>query len=489
MCSPKNSRLRPGWPGVLCFGLLLLMLAARVNAQIIYNPNDERFKQLALEKSVWIYLEQKDEYERAITLRDQGFIPPGEYVQIQKSFKVAEVELKQSILALLQDVRTIIVESVKKSVGPRHEISLAVRIRNAAKEDSDTGVDSVLSLVSSDFSFGDLLTIKNLVVSVEHDGYAICVPYDVTVDQLGPGESRLIRFTLLKDVDELTILTSFAGHSSRRGVVVQRDFAGAGIRIAVNPAAQEAQFRSTVYFDIEFSRLDTHLGDLDLVVEGLPSEIQTRFKDQSSGAYVRKLLFPEGALAHRLTLEVSMPDRPTDLVKDDTTLVLAVLARDSRSQSVYGETALELTTVGQARLDLFAANWSATGQSDAPPSLPIEIQNSGTSPLTDVRLDIRGPSEWEFLATPDSGDLNLLPGESRAVTIDVASATDLRPGIYEVQLQAKSFISNQWVTSSWKTFRVQIESRMSGLSLVIVGLALLLVIGLVVFGALRLTRR
>jgi len=35
--------------------VLGLILTSVSSAQIIYNPNDERFKQLALEKAVWTF--------------------------------------------------------------------------------------------------------------------------------------------------------------------------------------------------------------------------------------------------------------------------------------------------------------------------------------------------------------------------------------------------------------------------------------------------
>ena len=72
--------------------LLILLLSGKILlSQVLYNPNDERFKSLYLEKTQNDYKLQKDDFSRQKALYEKGLIPVKEFKEAESRFKTAQL--------------------------------------------------------------------------------------------------------------------------------------------------------------------------------------------------------------------------------------------------------------------------------------------------------------------------------------------------------------------------------------------------------------
>src|SRR5437867_1413061 len=78
---------------------LLLLYAGTVWSQMLYNPNDERFKSLYLEKVQSDYKVQKEEFSRQKMLHVKGLISEKDYNESEARFTAAQITYKQAILS------------------------------------------------------------------------------------------------------------------------------------------------------------------------------------------------------------------------------------------------------------------------------------------------------------------------------------------------------------------------------------------------------
>src|SRR5208283_4496257 len=93
---------------------LMVVCVTSVTAQMLYNPNDERFKNLYLEKVQTDFRVQKEEFERQKLLHDKGLISEKEFSQSEDVFKNAQVTYQQAILSLAFEQPHISIERAVK---------------------------------------------------------------------------------------------------------------------------------------------------------------------------------------------------------------------------------------------------------------------------------------------------------------------------------------------------------------------------------------
>jgi hypothetical protein len=96
---------------------LALVVAHFAAAQMLYNPNDERFKSLYLEKTQSDYRMQKQDFQRQKLLHDKGLISERDYSQSEASFKAAQITYQQAILSLAFEQPHITIDNGVKYQG------------------------------------------------------------------------------------------------------------------------------------------------------------------------------------------------------------------------------------------------------------------------------------------------------------------------------------------------------------------------------------
>jgi|GEM_PF-3283263 len=469
--------------------VLGLILTSVSSAQIIYNPNDERFKQLALEKAVWTFKDEREKFHLAMDLASRDLISDRELKSSERTYRVAEVELKQALLALSQEAPHLVIERVVRHLEPDGKTIVKILFHNAGKLTGNRQIDEVLSETGSEISTADLFTLRNIYVSLIDSNTIIALPYEHRVEQLSPGDSVTLEYTLMRDVDAVTISASYSGRVDKKRVLIQQGIAGPDVLVSARPRAQESEFGTIAGYNLQFDCSGTQGEIYDLLLVGLPEQFTYRFVDPKTNAYVRKLIFPAATWVHQLRLEVSLPDRCPEGIVPDSVIQFDLHVADNQDGRAVGGASLELIPHGRGELTLNAVNWSVEGSVGDPPTIKLEVRNSGSVALQDIRWFVDGPSGWEFETDPpiitliESGDI--VTAEIEVTSLGTSSAA----GIFEIDIRVGSSLGARRIESESKTIRMRLEGGNRTFNTIIITLLAVVLIGAVVVVTFRLSRR
>ncbi len=443
----------------ICFiALYWIILWGSSIAQIIYNPNDERFRQLALEKCVWTYRENRDVYNRAIRLKDKDLISDAEYISIEREYKIAEIELKQALLALTQEAPHIAVERAITHRDSAGRITIEIVLKNLSQVSESIEIDSLFSEIAGDISINDISTLRNVFVSLKDNGVIIALPYERRIDILYPGDSVSLEFELLRDLEQVEVYAQYSGKMETKQILIQKGTGTAALQISSSPMAQEAAYASTASYLMQFDRGTDEAIGYDLRIEGLPELFQANFIDVATQARVSKLIFSPASLSHQLTLEVHLPDRKTETgPAADSLLRFTVAAVSTIDENRQSRIELELVPIGIGEITLRADNWQYNGTIKQPPILNIVARNTGSVELKDIRWDVDMPAGWQADIKPPNIEI-LKPGDEVISQISIILPPDEFQGDYEINIRAFTIYAGRHIDSGRKTFRIELHS-------------------------------
>src|SRR6266852_1519378 len=115
------------------FSASLFLLGCSVSfvmSQVLYNPNDERFKSLYLEKVEGDYKVQKEEFNRQKSLYGKQLISQREFNESEARFTTARITYQQAILSLAFEQPHITIESAIKYQSPDGKKRVKLTFRN-----------------------------------------------------------------------------------------------------------------------------------------------------------------------------------------------------------------------------------------------------------------------------------------------------------------------------------------------------------------------
>ncbi len=471
----------------LLVGLLVLQSVPALS-QIIYNPNDERFKQLALEKTIWTYKERKFEYERAADLLSKSLISEAEFDMHEREYQHARIEVKQAMLALTQESPYLLIDKASTHNSPDGVAYLTLSVRNAARLTLTPGIDSLLLSISEEFASDGLLELRNVFVSVQDSGVLIGYPYEIQIDRLIPGENTILSFRLLKPVNTVTVVSNHLGRVDRRTIYVTPETGTAEVLLAVRPQSQECFFGETVRFAIELSRSHTASVAYLPVVDGLPAGVTYQLRETNTNAAVPQLHIAAGIATIRLGLLISLPDRATADVPADSSIAIQLRLHSDSKSSPAGEAEIELIPRGRGSLDVRAGNWLSDGEVGETIHHRVQLINSGSQSLRNVRWVVRGLPGWYVDLSPEDID-SLMPGKTEDVALSIRPSPDATAGSYEIEITAESFQAGRVIRSDSKILRVNLTSGMTNFMLILILCLVALVLTLIGLGLYRLGRR
>ena len=451
-----------------------------LKGQIIYNPNDDRYRKLALEKAIWTYQENYDQYVRAKKMYKSDLISKAELTRIESSCKISEIELKQALLALTQEAPYLIIEEAISQRDISGQTKLEIKLRNIAKIPESPKLDTLLKDVSQEIGLNDLIILRNVIVSLKKDNTIIALPYEQKVDSILPNHSQKLTFTLLEDIETVSICLNYSGVSETKDVYIQRNTGSTALQLRAIPLAQIAEFGSTINYELDFERSKTDISSFNLEIIGLPDYFTYRFIDNTN--QVSKLIFPPTSLKHELLLEISMPDRSQAMQLVDSTIRFDVISKIEGDNKIQSEINLELIPTGRGEITLYSRNWKISGTIETPPVLELEVRNTGTIEMQDVRWDIVVPGGWQAIPNPQNFN-RLSPGSTKMAEIALEIPEDEFQGEFEVDVSIYSFIKGKRIDSGIKTFRIVLSAKRNLLSiLILVFIGLVLIFSVFWFG-------
>lgn len=488
--------------------IVILMFVTAASAQI-YNPfnqRDNEYRLLGLKRAKQAYEAIRAEYERQQQLFEKGMITSLALEQSRARFADAEVNYQQSLLAVLfEEQHVSVVRAVKYQTA---DDSKHVRLTIVNTSGGTAEFQQLLGMDDELLRSLQPDVIHNVYVSVQNDdGAIISRPYEAKIGQLRFDEPVRLDFELLQDLDAVTIFLYYANGAQRHmKVFLEKDASVDRVAVQSEQFSQEVELGTSSAFDLTMELFSGTSNTFSLEVVNLPQQIGRFFKDPGSRVRLSQVKFTQGNRTKRAALEVSLPDRPSSNVLMDKPIpfYVLVLPRErvddltSLRERTWTEKELDGLEVGYVRLELIPRGkgeitvrapqlYHAIDVDDAV-EMYVDLVNEGSNRLDNVELNVDLPFGWSKTVEPrvvPSLEIN----EEARVSFTFIPPEDVAVGKYQVRIRTSGLSNTEPVTAEDKTVTIEVKSKASLVStLIVVVLLIGLVTGVVVFG-IRLSRR
>ena len=499
------------WVSFAVLGLVTAGAAWAQASGTYFNQRDDEYTLLGLKRAQEAYQLAQADFRRSDELFKADLLPEAQYDLAKRSLSEAEVNYQQSILATLFENQYVAVTSaVKMQAAQGSSESGSKRVRLTLENTSGGGAE-IGHLLDVDPELYDRLrpeVVHDVYVALANDdGAVVSRPYEAKLEELRYGSPKTLDFDLLQDLDAVTVLLTY-GRGSQRSIKIflEKDSTVDRVLVDSRQFSQEAELGASAGFDLDLELFSGSSDTYKLEVVGLPDEIDRYFQDTASGARLSQLKFTEGSETRRASLQVFLPDRPSDELPIGSPIPFWVLVipRDRLSElgdldSVnptaqtiaaldVGAVRLELVPRGVGRLRSKAPQLFLQTQPGEPVEATVELVNEGTRRLDNVEVRVDVPFGWQEEIVPE-----LIPrlgvGEEAEVKVRLIPPADTPVGRYEARVRSTSFADEKAIEGEDKTLTVEIrQPARLGASMLLAGLMVLLVLGVVVAGV-RLARR
>jgi hypothetical protein len=486
--------------------VFFLVLSRAGFSQVLYNPNDERFKSLYLEKVQSDYRLQRETFDRQEILFSKGLISNQDFEQSQAAFKTAQVTYQQTVLSLAFEQPHITIDKAIKHQSQNGKTWVKLTLRNT------TGG----SLPSQDTTFEDIGglptdRIANVYVSLLNDDQAVvCQPYEAKIPTMKYNDPVTIDFVLLQDLDYVTVKEIYGDRSEEKKILLQMDDSADRLLITLDQFSQEVDLGSQAAFGMTLALFSDKAYAYRLAVVNLPRQISWDFFDGQSGAgrneRLSQVKLCQDASTRQISLSTYLPDRcdSTSFVVDKAIEFFAVAIPEGSGRKTFDLTKtytasaldklhisyarIEIIPRGTGRVSVLTANYYQEIRSGKRVDMIVRVRNDGTSPLTNVRAWADVPAEWEATSSPDLIDL-LLPGKDQTVSLTLIPPAGLGVGDYEATVKATAFAGSRQIDGDEKSIRIHVKPDGNVLETAMpIMLILGILVGLVMFG-IRQSRR
>ena len=486
--------------------LLALMLLETALSQVNYNQRDDKYRLLGLKRAKEAYETAKRDYDRQAEMHVRQLISQAELDRARNTVADAEVNYQQSLLAVLFEQQFVSVARAVKYQGPDGSKHIRLTVANTSGETAE--YQKLLNIDDKLFRSLQPDVVNNVYVSVTNsDGAIISQPYEAKIPQLRTGEPQKLEFTILQDLDAVTVNMIYGNGTTRSmKIFLQKDNSVNRVAVQSQQFSQEVELGKSATFDLTLELFSGVSNTFSLEVLNLPPQIDRFFKDPAGAARLSQFKFTESTNTRKAALEVSLPDRPTDQVAMDrpipfyvvvipreqmaslTGLQTRVWSQEEIERLHVGFVKLELVPRGQGRLLVRAPQLFHTIKADGSVTMSVELVNEGTRRLDNIEVKIDPPLNWTKNVEPATVP-SLGIGEEQRVRLTFTPPSDIAVGRYEIRLRTSGLSDNRPINAEDKTVTVEIAggSNLLGTAFVVL-LILGLVTGIVVFGV-RLSKK
>ena len=471
------------------------------SSQMLYNPNDERFKSLYLEKVQSDYKVQKAEFERQKLLHDKHLISEKEFAESEAQFKSSQITYQQAILSLAFEQPHITIDNAVKYQSKDGKKRVRLTLRNTTG-----GLVEGKAVQLEDLEGIRTDRIANVYVSLLNDkGGIISKPYEAKIPSMPSNEPIAVEFLLLQDLDYVVVKCVYGDKSEEKNILLQKDESANRILITSEQFSQEADLGTRAIYDLTLELFSNMDNVYKLEVLDLPRQLAFDFLEDQTNARLSQVKFSQDVNRRKLSLAVYLPDRydSTSFVIDQPLRFFAAAipreltdhfdrekrytANDLDRMNV-SYFRLELIPRGVGRIEVRATNFYQELKPGEQVRMNLTVYNDGTRRLDNVKVRTEVPLNWVSTVSPDLLQA-LLPGKEEIIAITLTPPVDVNVGDYEATVRTEAFASNRKVESEDKKVRIHMAagSNLFGTSL----LVLLLVgalLGIVYFGV-RLSKR
>ncbi|HSR66496.1 MAG TPA: NEW3 domain-containing protein [Acidobacteriota bacterium] len=467
----------------------------------------EQQKLLDLRSAQFALIQAKTEFDRQRQLYDEGIISESQLTRAEASVRQAQIAYQRVFLGLFSELPDLTVVSAVKSRTKGGGSRVALTVRNTSGANLDY---RQLGIVEEEVPIPDQLELrqlKNLFASLEdQEGSIVSKPYEHFLPELAVGEDHVFDFSLLKDVDEVLVSLKYSGKVEEYKVVLEKDASANVVDIRSRQFSQEANLGTQAVYDLNLERFTDVGSTFRISVVNLPSQFDRQFLSSAeSTTRLRQIRFAQGETTKALALRISLPEivDPEKVPVDQSIPFWVVLQTQDQAAALDGERRyqpgevwsmgvgaiqLEITPKGVGKLEVRASNLYREIQVGEALDLSVQVRNSGTRRLENIRLNVETPPDWIVESSPE-----LLPqlevGRQQQVRLRFLPPSPGSVGDYNIRIETLAFADNKAVESEDKVLRIRMQAPVEMWKTAsIVGL-LLAVVAVLVASGIKIAKR
>jgi len=468
--------------------------------------------ELARDIAKTAYERQKNEHEAMKRMWEDGIVSGKLYDDALRAFERAETEyesakiqLARTKLNFLQDATHISILKAVKYRDEENRLWMEFTIKNSSNVEQAMVTEEDLERRDE---IESLLRLEDIVIYITKASVNIGDPLELKVPPLGCNETFTSKF-LLRDpeVEDVTLVIEYLDTVRNERVYLEKQSGEDIVRVTCLQFAQEGTLDSEVNYGIRLERLAEDEKNFALTAIGLPLNIRYRFEYQ--GRALSQVKFSERSQRYDIVLKCFVPEDIPDEELDIPIKFYAVVAdafdlqkvqnlvRDAGSNPVSSEQLAALKVgfeelrlipkgFGELEIELANALLQVTQGNDA--EALLEVKNTGTVDLLDVKVLTETPPGWEVIKKPPIiKKITLKDREAMRLYIDLPE--DIGVGQYEMQVEAQSTYKGELITSLEKNIKIEVQARAELLlNTILVLLVVAAVIG-VAFFTIKVARR
>ena len=423
------------------------------------------------------------------------------------TYQRALINLETTKLDFLKDATHLTIMVAKKYRTEDNRRRVDITMRNNSNVDlARTTMMTEQGRVDEE-ALRNLLKVENIIISLL-DKAVIGEPYEIIIPSLANGERKTVSFQLLKDVDELDVRIKYLDTTVTERVFLKKESVHELPTIASPQFAQEGNLGSKVTYDLRLEMLVENERSFGLLVVNLPKQIQVTFVDTKTKARVTRIKFTEQKSKQDLRLEISIPEKlDRKYVNKQINFSIVVVkhkdmkrVNQAKSRHANGDMPeaeieklpgsradLQLVPRGVGQLEVLVENLFRQIRVGEKVEFRIKVLNSGTLTLSGCDLEVELPLNWNAEVKPRRV-AEILAGDKKAVTIDIAPPEDVSVGNYDIRIKAKGEAGTEKIESTDKSFQVRVSAKSNVVgSAVLVAVLILLVLGIAIV-SIRISR-
>ena len=472
----------------------------------MFNERDDQYRLLGLKRAKEAFEVARSDFERQKILFEKDLITQAELDRARGIFSDTEVNYQQSLLAVLFEKQYI---SVTKAVkyhddnGTRH-----VRLTLANTSGGSEEFRKLLNIDDALFRSLQPDIIHNTYVSLLNDNDAIVSqPYEMKVSGLRYGEPQEVDFTLLQDLDAVTVFLIYGSGTQRSmKIFLQKDASVNRVAVQSEQFSQEVELGESANFGLTLELYSGVNNTFSLEVVNLPREVSHYFSNTAGNVRLRQIKFTESGRTKEASLKVTLPDRSDDKITMDEAIPFYVLViPDNKRKQIHdlhsrawtetelkaldiGYTKLELIPRGKGKLNVTARQLYHSILADESVEITIELLNEGSRRLDQIEIKADPPLNWTREIVP-SNISSLEINEEARVTLRFTPPDDVAVGKYEVRIQTSALTSGQPITGTDKAATIEIRPKTNLIGTILIVFFIVAIVGGVIFYGIKLSRK
>ncbi len=471
-----------------------------------FNQRDDQYRLLGLKRAKEAYDYAKSDYERKKGMFEKNLISLEQLERARNLYADSEVNFQQSLLAVLFEKQYVSVQkAVKRHTedGQKHVILTVANMSGGGAE-----FRKLINIDDELFRSLQPDVINDVYISLLNEENAIISqPYEAKIEQLKYGSPVDLDFTLLQDLDVVTVDIIYGSGSQRSSkIYLQKDASVNKVLVQSEQFSQEVELGAEASFGMTLELFSTINNTFKLEVVNLPSQINRYFSDPATQARLSQFKFAERTNTRRASLKVFLPDRPTAEVLIDKPIPFYVLVipREQVDEianfrdRIWSTEEIEKLNVGFVRLELLprgigkllvrAPQLFYSIKPDQTVEMSIDLINEGSRILDNVEIETDVPLNWEKKIDPNlvaKLDIN----EEKRINFNFIPPEDVTVGRYEFRIRTTSLSDDQVINGEDKSVTVEVQASANVLGTALLILFIIgIILGIVIFG-IKLSRR